>query len=63
MLGNFERNTNHQGGLERPPWLIRSSAYGSASTATVRRRQDLGLGARDFDRLGRLDSPQRIQAS
>jgi hypothetical protein len=26
------------------------------------RRQDLGLGVRDFDRLARLDSPQRIQA-
>jgi hypothetical protein len=26
------------------------------------RRQDLGLGTRDFDRLARLDSPQRIQA-
>src|SRR6267142_4387208 len=26
------------------------------------RRQDLGLGARDFDRLARLASPQRIQA-
>jgi hypothetical protein len=26
------------------------------------RRQDLGLGAREFDRLARLDSPQRIQA-
>ena len=26
------------------------------------RRQDLGLGVREFDRLARLDSPQRIQA-
>ena len=26
------------------------------------RRQVLGLGSRDFDRLARLDSPQRIQA-
>jgi len=26
------------------------------------RRQDLGLGLRDFDRLGRLQSPQQIQA-
>jgi hypothetical protein len=26
------------------------------------RRQELGLGTRDFDRLARLDSPQRIQA-
>jgi hypothetical protein len=26
------------------------------------RRQDLGLGTREFDRLARLDSPQRIQA-
>ena len=26
------------------------------------RRQDLGLGIREFDRLARLDSPQRIQA-
>lgn len=26
------------------------------------RRQDLGLGVRDFARLARLDSPQRIQA-
>jgi hypothetical protein len=26
------------------------------------RREDLGLGARDFDRLARLDSPPRIQA-
>jgi len=26
------------------------------------RRQDLALGQRDFDRLARLDSPQRIQA-
>lgn len=26
------------------------------------RRQDLGLGARDFARLARLDSPQRIQS-
>lgn len=26
------------------------------------RRQDLGLGVREFDRLARLDTPQRIQA-
>ena len=26
------------------------------------RRQDLGLGVRDFERLARLDTPQRVQA-